>query len=108
MSERESFEQFWERYSRMHRRREVRVMHACATMSFLLMVTAGVWLRMPWLILGAPLVDFAIAQTSHRIFERNKTRPWREPLRHARAEWRLFRETVGLRERSSSESTHVC
>ena len=102
MSDRESFGEFWVRYSRMHRRRETRVMHACATASFLVLVTAGIVLRMPWCIVAAPLVDFALAQASHRIFERNKTRPWRAPLRHARAEWRLFRETVGLRERAES------
>jgi hypothetical protein len=99
MTKHESFDHFWERYVRLHRRRGTRVMHACATASFLVCVTAGIALRLPWLIIVAPLVDFAIAQASHRLFERNKTRPWRAPLRHARAEWRLFRETVGLRER---------
>lgn len=97
MRREESFEEFWLRYLRLHARPETRAWHAVATLSCISLVLVGVVAREPLLILLAPVVDFAIAQASHRIFERNKTRPWQAPLRHARAELRLLRLTLGLR-----------
>jgi hypothetical protein len=45
------------------------------------------------LALLAPLVDHAIAQLSHRR-DGVKTLPHKRPLWHARAEWRLFRQSL--------------
>ncbi|MBX3228343.1 MAG: DUF962 domain-containing protein [Labilithrix sp.] len=89
-----TFEEFWPRYEEMHSRRATRIGHAVATASFLGLATAGVLLRQPLLFVAAPLADHAIAQLSHRLFERNATRPWRSPMWHARAELRLFRRTL--------------
>ena len=44
--------------------------------------------------MAAPLVDHAIAQVSHRLFEQNRTTPWRHPLWHARAEVRMLGMTL--------------
>lgn len=85
-----SFEEFWPHYMDMHSRRATQIGHAAATLSFLGLATAGVFLRQPLLFLAAPLADHAIAQVSHRLFERNTTRPWRNPVWHARAELRMF------------------
>ncbi len=40
-----------------------------------------------------PLVDYAIAQSSHRLFEKNRTLPWKNTVWHTRAELRMFRLT---------------
>jgi len=42
-------------------------------------------LHQPLLLLAAPLVNFAIAQASHRAFEQNRTTPWKNQLWHTRA-----------------------
>lgn len=52
---------------------------------------AGVLTRTPALVLLAPLVDFAIAQASHRLFEENRTTPWKNQVWHTRAELRMLR-----------------
>ncbi len=90
----QTFEEFWHTYARMHAHPSTRRMHALATASALTLVVVGIATRHVLLVAAAPIVDFAIAQVSHRVFERNKTRPWRAPVRHARAELRLFRQTL--------------
>ena len=69
----------------------VDVLHAVATLSCLALLGAAVITRRPWLAVAAPLVDFAIAQASHRIFETNATTPWKNQLWHTRAELRMLR-----------------
>ena len=88
------FETFWDAYRRMHRDPRTRVAHAVATGSAIALIATGVLRRDPKWILLAPLVDYAIAQSSHRLIERNRTTPLKKPLWHLRAELRLFRETV--------------
>ena len=90
----ETFEEFWPHYAEMHSRRATQIGHAAATLSFIGLAMAGVFLRQPLLFAAAPLADHVIAQISHRLFERNVTRPWRNPLWHARAELRLFRRVI--------------
>jgi hypothetical protein len=89
-----SFEDFWPHYVRMHSRRATRRMHAVATLSAIVLVALAVILRQPLLLLAAPIADYAIAQLSHRLFERNVTQPWRHPAWHFRAEMRMFYRTV--------------
>lgn len=84
-----SFEAFWPHYVRMHSRPETQRMHLVATMSFGALVVAAVAKRSPALLLLAPIADYAIAQTSHRVFEKNRTLPWKNHLWHARAELRM-------------------
>ena len=86
-----TFEEFWPHYVRLHTRRETHVLHAVATLSCLSLLGAAVLTRTPALVLLAPLVDFAIAQASHRLFEENRTTPWKNQLWHARAELRMLR-----------------
>lgn len=86
-----SFEEFWPHYVRLHTRRETHVLHALASLSCLGLLGAALMTRQPLLALAAPLVDYAIAQTSHRLFEANRTTPWKSQLWHTRAELRMLR-----------------
>jgi|GEM_PF-664335 len=86
-----TFEAFWPHYVALHTRPETHVLHAVATLSCLGLLGAAVIMRQPLLALAAPLVDYAVAQTSHRLFEANRTTPWRSPLWHTRAELRMLR-----------------
>ena len=78
----------------MHREPGTQRMHAVATTTALGLIGLGLARRQPLLIALAPIVDYAIAQASHRKIEGNTTKPWRHPLRHARAELRLWRLTL--------------
>ncbi len=90
----DDFESFWTIYDQMHSARETRVLHAVATTSAMGLVALGLARRSLLPIALAPLVDYAIAQTSHRLIEHNRTTPLRRPLWHVRAELRLWRRTV--------------
>jgi hypothetical protein len=86
-----SFEEFWPHYVRLHTRRETHVLHAVATLTCVALLGAAVALRQPLLALAGPLADYAIAQASHRLFEANKTTPWKNQVWHTRAELRMLR-----------------
>lgn len=88
-----TFGEFWEHYQELHSHPRTRAMHAIATASALGILALAVTRRSPKLALLAPVVDYTIAQVSHR-FDGTKTRPTRRPLWHARAEWRLFRASL--------------
>lgn len=90
----QSFGEFWEHYQKLHANPRVRAAHAVATAAGLGLFFLAIKRRALALALAAPLVDHAIAQGSHRYFDGTSTRPLRRPWWHARAEWRLFRETV--------------
>jgi hypothetical protein len=89
-----TFEEFWPHYARMHARPETQALHAVATLSCGALVVLGVVLRRPSLLVLAPIVDYAIAQSSHRVFERNRTQPWKNHAWHARAELRMLRRVL--------------
>jgi hypothetical protein len=86
-----SFEHFWRWYVRMHSRPATQLMHAAATLTAAALVALGIVWRRPLLIALAPLADYAIAQLAHRLFQRNRTQPWRHPRWHLRAELRMLR-----------------
>ena len=86
-----TFEEFWPHYVRLHTRPATQALHAVATLSCLGLLGAAVVLRNPLLALTAPLADYAIAQTSHRLFEANRTTPWKKQVWHTRAELRMLR-----------------
>jgi hypothetical protein len=86
-----TFEEFWPHYVRLHMRPETQALHAVATLSCVTLLGAAVVLRQPLLALAAPLADYAIAQASHRLFEANRTTPWKNQLWHTRAELRMLR-----------------
>jgi hypothetical protein len=88
-----SFGEFWDEYQQIHRDPRTRAAHALATASAIGLVALAIARRSWKLALLAPLVDYAIAQSSHRA-DGVTTRPWRKPWWHARAEWRLFRQSV--------------
>jgi hypothetical protein len=58
-----------------------------------------------WLV-AAPLVDYAIAQCAHRLVEKNRTQPYRNPPWHVRAELRMWRWT--LMGKMDEEVARVC
>ncbi len=93
MYDADNFEEFWEHYQDLHASPSVRVAHAVGTSSALLLLVRGALRRSPLTMLAAPVVDYVIAQASHRL-EGEKTQPLRRPLWHARAELRLFRSTL--------------
>lgn len=86
-----TFEEFWPHYLRLHSRPETQAMHAVATLTALALVATALATRRPWLLGAAVLADYAIAQTSHRVFEKNRTTPWKNHAWHVRAELRLLR-----------------
>ena len=89
----QSFGEFFERYQKLHAHPRTRAMHALATASAIGLLALAVARRNPKLALLAPLVDYAIAQASHRM-EGTRTHPMRKPTWHLRAEWRLFRKSL--------------
>jgi hypothetical protein len=91
--ESETFEEFWEHYQEVHASRNVRIAHAAATATALLIAARAAAKRSWKLALAAPLIDHAISQLSHRAGG-DRTQPLRRPLWHARAELRLFRSTL--------------
>jgi hypothetical protein len=88
-----TFDEFWQCYRALHADRRVQVAHAIATASAAVLLAAAIVLRAPALAIAAPIVDFAIAQSSHRATG-TRTKPYRRPLWHLRAELRLFRCTL--------------
>ncbi len=100
------FETFYQRYLAIHARPEVRVAHAIATTSAAVVLAVAFASRRPLIAVAAPIVDYAIAQASHRA-DGQRTEPWRRPSWHLRAELRLFRSTVGegLRRRWRANQT---
>ena len=88
-----SFGEFWEHYQELHAHPRTRALHAVATASALGMLALAVARRNAKLALLAPVVDYGIAQLSHRM-DGTRTQPFRRPLWHARAEWRLFRKSL--------------
>jgi len=86
-----TFEEFWPHYVRLHSKPRTQALHAVATVTAGALALGGLALRRPLLIALAPVADYAIAQTSHRLFERNRTSPWKNSAWHARAELRMLR-----------------
>jgi hypothetical protein len=95
------FDAFWHAYQELHADPRVRVAHAIATASAGALLVAALVLRSPALAIAAPLVDFAIAQASHRATG-TRTQPYRKPWWHLRAELRLFAGTLNRALRSVS------
>jgi hypothetical protein len=88
------FDAFWRVYVQMHRAPATRRLHFVATTCAMACVLQAVRTRrLGWLV-AAPLVDYAIAQSAHRLFEKNRTQPYRNPPWHLRAELRLWRLTL--------------
>jgi hypothetical protein len=92
--ETKDFDAFWVEYERAHAAPEVRYAHAVATTAAGALLAAALVRRSVVLALLAPAVDYAIAQSSHRLVSHDVTRPWRRPTWHLRAELRLFRRTL--------------
>jgi hypothetical protein len=96
-----TFEEFWPHYVALHSRAETQWMHALATGTCLTLLALGAARRSLLLVVLAPLADHAIAQASHRLFEKNRTLPWKNTAWHTRAELRMFLRTLrGARSRS--------
>lgn len=95
----ESFEEFWPHYVRLHQRAPTHWLHALATSSSVALIAGAVVRRQPLLLLLAPLTNHLIAQSSHRLFERNQSTPWRSTAWHTRAELRMLRLVLSGRMR---------
>ena len=100
------FETFYQRYLAIHASPEVRVAHAIATTSAAVVLGVALATRRPLIAVAAPIVDYAIAQASHRA-DGHRTQPWRRPSWHLRAEVRLFRSTVAEGLRRVRQSPHA-
>lgn len=86
-----NFEAFWPHYVRLHQRPETETWHAVATLASVSLIGAALVQKSWLLLLLAPLANHVIAQSSHRLVEKNKSTPWRNPLWHTRAEFRMLR-----------------
>ena len=92
-----TFEDFWPHYVRLHTRPATQWLHAAATSAWVVCALAAFAAGdARWIVL-APAFDYAIAQTSHRIFEKNRTLPWQNAAWHTRAELRMLRFVVSGR-----------
>ncbi len=96
MYDAETFDEFWHHYQEVHASRSVRAAHAVATSMALLLLARAIAKRSLVTALAAPVVDYAIAQASHRV-EGERTQPMRRPWWHLRAELKLFRGTLRSR-----------
>ena len=94
MYDAKSFGEFWEHYQLLHANPRTRALHAVATASAIGTLALAVARRNPWIALLAPVLDYSIAQLAHRELDHTKTHPLKKPWWHARAEWRLFRQTL--------------
>jgi len=86
-----SFEDFWPHYVRLHTRPETQWIHALATCTSIVLLTAAVTRKSVILAAVSPFANHLIAQSSHRIFEANQSTPWKNQLWHTRAELRMLR-----------------
>ncbi len=68
-----SFRQFWPHYLRAHRQRRTRIAHYAATILAFAAIAVAIFYRVPLIALGAIALSYAIALTSHHVFERNKS-----------------------------------
>jgi hypothetical protein len=85
------FEQFWPHYVRLHTQPQTQLLHAIATCTCAGLVVLGLARQSAWIVALGPLADYIIAQASHRLYERNRTMPWRNTLWHTRGELRMLR-----------------
>lgn len=88
-----TFDEFWGYYQDIHASRSTRIAHAIGTTTAIALLASAVAKRSLKLAIAAPVIDYAIAQASHRA-EGTATHPLRKPLWHARAELRLWRSTI--------------
>ena len=98
-----TFEEFWPHYVRMHTRRETHLLHAAGSLACLASLMAAVLMRQPVLALLGPIADYGLAQASHRLFEANRTTPWKNQAWHTRAELRMLRLVLSGRMRAEVE-----
>lgn len=98
-----TFEEFWGVYEAMHADPRTRAVHLMGTVSAGVLLGVGAAARRPGVMMMAPVVDYVIAQSSHRLLEGNLTMPYRRPWWHLRAELRLARGTLRLVGRRAGE-----
>ncbi len=98
-----TFEDFWPHYVRLHTRPETQILHTIGSLSCIALVIAAFVTRNPLLLIAAPLADYAVSQASHRLFEKNRTTPWKKQSWHTRAELRMLRLVVTGRMRAEVE-----
>jgi hypothetical protein len=90
----QSFEDFWPHYVRLHTKPETQWIHAAATCTSIVLLTAAVARKSLFLAAISPFANHLIAQSSHRLFEANKSTPWKNQIWHTRAEIRMLRLVV--------------
>lgn len=100
------FDAFWRIYVQMHHGKTTRTLHFVATTAAMACVAQALRTRKLRWLLVAPAVDYAIAQSAHRLFENNRTQPYRNPPWHLRAELRLWWLT--LTGQMDDEVARVC
>jgi hypothetical protein len=98
-----TFEDFWPHYVRLHTRPETQIFHTIGSLSCIALVFAALVTRNPLLLIAAPLSDYTVSQVSHRLFEKNRTTPWKKQSWHTRAELRMLRLVVTGRMRAEVE-----
>lgn len=84
-----SFRHFWPHYLRAHRRKQTRVAHYVATILAFAAIAVALYYRMPVIALVAIALSYAIALTSHHVFERNKSLVFVNPAWGAMADLKM-------------------
>jgi hypothetical protein len=84
------FEDFWPHYVRLHSKPETQWFHAAATATSTVLFALAISRKSLFLAAIAPLANHLIAQTSHRLFEKNKSTPWKNQIWHTRAEFKML------------------
>ncbi len=92
------FGDYWDHYQKLYAHPKSRALHAVGTAAAIGILVLAVARRSTKLALLAPLVDAAISHNSRRMGY-VRPRPLRRAWWHARAEWRLFRNTIEDAER---------
>jgi hypothetical protein len=83
------FSEFWPHYLRAHRNRANRLAHYCATALAFSAIAVSIVSGEVWIAPACILVSYAIALTAHRIFERNHSLVFVNPVWGAVADLKM-------------------
>ena len=84
-----TYDDFWLRYLRAHRRPGTRLVHYCGTGLAVLCLTLAATVDWRWVI-AAPLVGYGAAWTAHAALEGNRPETFGHPMWSLVSDFRMF------------------